>query len=428
MIYFGNQDIYETTIGANWRALWSQNGYSNTSIALTRSNFKEDFYETNSGMQLIRNRSLEQDLKLRNSNHFRLHKHSLVELGFEAKMLIHDYDNLYAEYTDALGNSTPALTMTGRVIATKLGAFVNYNWQPLKRLTTVLGLRTDYLNYNKNHSLAPRLGLAYQLSHRTSVNGAVGWFYQNLPLLLLQQNPAHRSLADPQARHYVLGLSHLVTENTRFSLEVYQKDYAHFPLDPNQPTMFMLDEIYYRYGFFFGHEQLRANGKARARGVEMMLQKKLARNFYGLASACYFKTRYQGGDGQWRDRVFDNRFIFGLEGGYKPNNRWEFSLRWIYAGGVPFTPFNPEKSRELKRAVLAEERVNTERYPDYHSLNLRLDRRFHFMQSNIVCYFSVWNAYDRKNVASYFWNQQENRQDTIYQWRLLPIFGIEYEF
>jgi len=41
---------------------------------------------------------------------------------------------------------------------------------------------------------------------------------------------------------------------------------------------------------------------------------------------------------------------------------------------------------------------------------------------------SVWNAYNRKNVASYFWNQNKNEQGVIYQWNMLPIFGLEYEF
>jgi hypothetical protein len=34
---------------------------------------------------------------------------------------------------------------------------------------------------------------------------------------------------------------------------------------------------------------------------------------------------------------------------------------------------------------------------------------------------SVWNAYGRKNVAGYFWNATENRQDTQYQWSALPV-------
>lgn len=60
-------------------------------------------------------------------------------------------------------------------------------------------------------------------------------------------------------------------------------------------------------------------------------------------------------------------------------------------------------------------------------MNVRFDKRFHFATSNLVLYLSAWNVYNRKNVAAFFWNEKENGQDTIFQWNLLPIFGVEYE-
>lgn len=245
---------------------------------------------------------------------------------------------------------------------------------------------------------------------------------------MLSQNEKNRDLKRPRAIHYILGVDYLLTEDTKFTLELYQKDYKNFPLDPNQPGLFLIDELFYRDGFFLNHAALNNNGKAFSRGVELMLQKKLARNFYGLASAAYFRTKYQAGDNVWRNRVFDNRLILSAEGGYKPTNKWEFSLRWIYAGGAPHTPFDIAASQALHRAVLDVNRINEARYPDYHSLNVRFDRRFYFRGTNLVSYISVWNAYNRKNIATYFWNENEQKQDVIYQWTLLPIFGLEFEF
>ena len=169
-------------------------------------------------------------------------------------------------------------------------------------------------------------------------------------------------------------------------------------------------------------------GRALSRGIELTIQKKLTVNFYGLVSASYFRSKYEGLDEAWRDRDFDNRFTFSMEGGYKPNNKWEFSARWIYAGGVPYTPFDIEQSQQNHRIVYDKNRINEKRYPDYHSMNIRLDSRFCLNSSNIVVYFSVWNVYNRKNVANYFWNDEKQKQDKVYQWGLLPIFGVEYEF
>ncbi len=428
MLVFGDQDISERTTGVNWRALWGGNGYSKTSVSLTATKFDEDLFETGSADLLVRNRSDERSWKLRNVNHFRLSDSYSIDFGFEAKRLRVDYDNFYADYTDALGGSVDALALNANISASQLGGFAGATFEPSSRLTTTLGLRADYASLTKNVVVSPRLSFSYKLGELTAITGSVGLFHQNLPLLLMAQNDAHRNLAQPSSRHFVLGLNRFLTENTKLTLEVYHKSYDHFPIDPQQPGLFVLDELFYRYGFFFNHAELLANGKASSRGIELTVQKKLAESIYGLASGSWFRSRYKGGDGIWRNRVFDNRFAVSLEGGWRPNSKWEFSLRWILAGGAPFTPFDQCASTALNRAVLDETRINDSRQPAYHSLNLRFDRRFHYSGSNLVFYLSVWNAYNRENVAGVFWNQHENRPDVIRQWTLLPIFGLEFEF
>jgi hypothetical protein len=423
MTHYGNQDLYQSTVGINWRSIWNKSGYSNTSVAYTSNKFNEDFYETTTGIYDTRNRSQEQSFKFRNVNHFRLNKRNTVEFGVEAKHLAEEYDNWYGETNNAFGDTVPALTMQQDISAQKLAAFVNYIAKPFNRLTTTLGLRADYFSYSENVTVSPRFACSYQLSSLTSINGAVGIFHQNLPLLLLSQHESNKELRDPMAVHYILGIDHLITGNTKLTLEVYQKDYQRFPMDALQPALFIIDESY-----FDNYGSLIDNGKALSRGVEIMIQKKLAQNFYGLASASFFRSRYQGGDGIWRDRNFDNRVTFSVEGGYKPNRKWEFSMRWIYAGGVPYTSFDIEQSKANHRPVYDENQVNTTRYPDYHSMNIRFDRRFHFSGSNLVFYLSAWNIYNHKNIANYFWNDKEQKQDEVYQWLLLPIFGLEYEF
>ena len=73
-------------------------------------------------------------------------------------------------------------------------------------------------------------------------------------------------------------------------------------------------------------------------------------------------------------------------------------------------------------------KTNSERLPDYHSLNVRVDKRFYFEGSNLIVYLSVWNVYGRENVAQYVWNEYENKPDEQLQWSTLPVLGIEFEF
>jgi hypothetical protein len=219
-----------------------------------------------------------------------------------------------------------------------------------------------------------------------------------------------------------------LTENTRLTAEIYEKEYDNLPLDPSQPSLFILDQPIYQIMRFTPHERLESRGKAYARGVEVSVQKKLAEKLYGLASGTVFRSRYRDLDRVWRNRVNDNQYAFNIDGGFKPNHKWEFSLRWTYAGGIPYTPFDFDASQELGRGVFDSTRVNSERLPDYHSLSVRFDRRFHFSGSNLTLYVSVWNVLNVQNTWYHLWNEVTNQPNTIEQLERTPIFGLEFEF
>jgi len=427
MSHFGNQDLYQGTYGFNWRAVWSESAFSNTSFSVTSSKYIEDFWETYkeqiSSVPDIKNRTNETEWKLRNVNFMRLSEKISLDLGFDTKYLKHDYDNYLAETTNATGGTVSELSMKDIVTAQKVGGFMSLNFDLFQKLSITLGIRADYFSMNENITISPRFSCQYKLSKKTSLNASAGIFHQNLPILLLSQSDDNANLEDPYASHYIVGFEHLLTEDTRLVVEAYQKDYSNFPTDPNQPGIFMLDD-----NFFNNYETLEDNGLAMSRGVELILQKKLAERIYGLASATYFRSRYKSDDNIWRDRNYDNRLIVSIEGGYKPTPGLEMSLRWVYAGGVPYTPINEELSTLNHQAVYDDTRINDERYPDYHSLNLRLDKRFFFNKTNLVIYASVWNAYGQKNIAEYYWNDDEQSINEVYQWGMLPIIGIEWEF
>ncbi len=425
---YGDWENTSGTFGGNWRYLWGRRGFSNTALSHTFTRYRVGTFKTQSGAEIFDNRSMEQAWRLRNVNYVRINPAHRFEFGIDANVFKNTYDNRYAAYTDPLGQPTPALQVDDETTAARLGGFVSYSWQPMVRLSLTPGLRADHDTFTDRTTVSPRFSASYQLTAKTSFNAAAGVYHQVLPLVLLAQQDANKGLQTPRATHLIVGLQHLLTESTRLSIEAYNKAYRHFPLDPSQPSLFIIDQLYYQANTFLSHERLTDTGRADTRGVEVMIQKKLARKLYGTISGAYFRSRYQDDDGQWRRRVFDNRYLFTVEGGFKPGHKQEFSLKWIYAGGAPYTPFDIAASEALGQGVFDEGRVNGERLPAYHSLNLRYDRRFHFKASTLVAYLSLWNAYGRRNVATYSWNEIENVQQPVEQWGTLPIFGLEYEF
>jgi hypothetical protein len=210
-------------------------------------------------------------------------------------------------------------------------------------------------------------------------------------------------------------------------VEVYDKEYRDFPMDPSQPSQFLFDQAVVEQ-LFLNHSSLVSSGRAQSYGVEVTVQKKMADNVYGLIAGSYYRSNYTGLDGKNYDRVYDNKFNFTIEGGYKLNEKWEFSLRWLYAGGAPYTPFDEHASLATHKGVFDSTRINAARLPDFHSLNLRVDKRYYFTSTTLTVYLSIWNAYNRRNIASYTWNEVHDKIMDEEMWGILPVFGIKYEF
>jgi len=412
---YGKTDGVMSVAGFNWQSIWDQSGYSATSISHTYFGYGRDYSETKSRKHLYENNSKENNIRLRNVNFYRVDEGNSIEFGFEANYNFSDFDVLFEEWEDNYGNPTPKLYVDNKLNTLKSGIFAQHSLRLFAGLSLEYGGRIDYSEYNNNFNFSP------------SFSGSAGIFTQEIPVNILIQNDNFKELTTPTSNHFVVGVSKLLGESTKLSLEGYYKTYQNFPIDPSQPNVFIFDQSMID-GLFLSHESLVDEGEAFSRGVEVIVQKKLASGFYGLVSASYSKTRYKDLSNDWYDRIYDNEFNFNFEGGYIPNNEWEFKLRWIYAGGAPYTPFDIAKSTELNRGVWDTENINGKRLPDYHSLNIRVDRRFYFSGSNLVVYLSIWNVYNRENIAYYEWDEKENKLDYQKQWSTLPVLGIEYEF
>lgn len=422
--YFANR---EDTIGLNWFLIWGDKGYSNTSLSHSYTKYDTTFYETASEDLIIENISTDQSFSFRNVNHYTFNHANKIEFGIEAKHLHSNYDYFIWEDLDPFGNVTPAVYQKIEINATKFAGFLNYRSMAVKPFTFNLGLRVDYFSCNKNVHLSPRFSVTAKLGDRSTVYGSVGIFYQNLPLLLLYQREENKELRDLKAYHYSLGATYLLSDDTQLTVEIYDKEYRNFPVDPLQGALFISDSIQYE-GMFIQHASLLDTGKAYSRGIEFILQKKLKSKVYGMISGSFYRARYKDYNGQWRDRLFDSRYNVAVQGGYKPNKKWEFSIRWIIAGGIPYTPYDIAASEAVNRGILDLDRIQAERLAAYHSLNLRVDRRFYFRKSNLIVFLSLWNVYNRKNVGRLFWNTLEKKPDEQYSWGFLPIAGVEFEF
>jgi len=420
----------QNTTGANWFTLWNKRVWSNTAVSYTWKTHDIDVNETVSGDTEFRNEFVENTTTLRHTTFIQPAKMLDLEVGLDYSLEDGTYD--YSRFIADTSFGGVARDLENRldqsVTGSKFGGFINASIQPLKPLSISLGLRGDYNSLNEATTVSPRVAASLQLTPRLALNASYGIFHQGLQRFLLSQDEAFEQLDDMRSTHYVAGLEYLLTADTRLTLEVFNKDYENIPqaeaaTSPVGPV--------YIPDWRFGETNwgpINSSGEGYARGVELLIQKKLAERFYGIISGSFFSSRYTDYNGVERRRDYDNEYLFNVIGGYKPNNKWEFSIRWTYLGERPYTPIDEAGSRQAGSQRLFVNQTNEATLPAYHSLFFRSDRRFNVKGSTLIAYLSLWNAYNRENIDAFVWSSIENRVLKETQFSLLPIFGIEYEF
>ena len=423
---YGVTSNWNVTAGVGWRCIWPGDGFSNTVLSWNGIKYEGSYFQTlTENVQVLQN-STERVLVLRNTNTWQAGSMAELEFGIEGSWTANEFDNFYAADTNYSGEPIPELAVQSNIEKLSGALFLSSGLVPSTNLTVNTGVRIDFPG-STYPVASPRGSVELKLSPVTWVSAAAGIYRQELPGEILARDHSFENLKIPFTVHYIMGMKHLLSPETRVQFELYIKTGSEFPYDPDQPGYFILDGVSGEQDLY-SFQELVSGGETRAFGAELTIQKQLINGLYGIAAGSLYSSGYRNPGEPWRRRLYDSRWTATLEGGYRFDSGWDVSGRWLFAGGRPYTPLDLEASQELNLTVLDCSRINGETYPCYSSLNLRIDRRFNFQRSSLSCYLSVWNVLNRRNVTATFWNRIENREDYIYQWATMPIFGLEYEF
>ncbi len=415
------EKAHQNTTGLTWRWLWGENGYTLTSISYSFSEVT-DLDQGVDASQPYHLEIVDESSKvLRSNSYLALGDQHKFEAGFEAQ--IDDVE--YTQHVELPNTGGDISRGVYTLDSERFGVFLSYTWTPLHWLDLTAGLRADHYSLRDETLISPRGSMNISISPQLRLKAAAGLYRQTLPLYSLAQFDVLNDLKHPQAVHLIAGVEYDLTSDTRVGVEVYNKDYSNFPMARTAPYLFLVDRS---FPFDDPIDDINDLGTSWSRGVEFMLQKKLAENFHGLISATWFRSRYEDLNGVEHNRLFDNRYALSVIGGYKLGRSWEFSVRFNLSGGRAYTPFDVPASIEEGRGVRDRNRLNDDYLPDYQSLNLRADHRFFFESSNLTMYISVWNVYNRENVMEYYWGGTFEGQKAEYQFGLIPLAGFEFEF
>ncbi len=421
---------WRTVSGINWQRLWGK-GYGTFVISDALSAFEQEVYDKELQNQLVfKNRSTEGETTLKYDIVQQIKSVGEVTAGISGKFMRNRL-----RINSPLGNENPFSTDTMRVhqfglddsfTTSQAAAYTQISITPVPGVDLTLGARWDHFDYIKKNVISPRTGLRYQLMENLSLNTSFGIFYQLPPLVFLRAVPQNQSLEPMRADHYVLGLSYFPRPDVKVTIEVYRKNYSRYPVSLEYPT----------YSYANDGDQYTINGRliplvsegeGHATGMEFYVQKKLSDHLYGQISYSYSATRHAARDGVLRPGSFDIPLVLSIVGGYRLNEKWEFSSKFTYTSGRPYTPYKFPESRDQNRPIYDLQQVNARRSPAYSRLDLRMDHRSHFDGWNLVTYLELQNLYNRKNVFQYVWNPKTREVQAVNQIAFFVVGGIKIE-
>ena len=327
------------------------------------------------------------------------------------------------------------------------GIHAQIRWKPTPLTEITLGSRMEYNAFLEKSNFSPRFNLSQNFPGNLKLNLAGGRYFQAPFYALLMQGGAKiRDLDFYHADQLALGLEYMPREDTRVTLEVYDKVFRDMPIQEINPDTLGRDSL--------GH--FKNLGKGRSQGFEFFIQKKFSNNWYGSFS--YSHSNSEGVDPRKSETVYypwdyDYRDVMNLVGGYKikymdyewyqrykktlfasltswlpmaPADEFEISFRLRYSGGKPYTPKKYDHNYRIWY-VDAQADYNTSRMDEYYRFDIMLLQRFYFEKLNLVAYWDIMNVFNRDNPWDYVYNE-DGTTDLALQFKTFPIGGITLEF
>ncbi len=419
----GSEQLQYLT-GIKYRHL-IDNGFINLSLS---RNFVD--YDTQQRDSLLvpvyLNKSKEKENTFNAELTYKLSNKTDITLGGDAKLINFEANILLPTYTTTFGDSLLTTALDTSTTYYKSAVYLNYNTVLFDRFITNLGVRADFFSVlEKSFYFSPRASFSYLLSDITRINFSTGIYYQSPSYLWLVGSPLNTKLKNIQVNQFILGFDHYVSADALIKVEGFYKDYSDYPVSLIRTYLTLAntgagfgDENYESFGL----EPLTSAGTGKARGVEFSLQKKLSDTpYYGIASLTYSVADYAALDKIDRTGSYDQTWIVSISGGYRFSTEWETSLKFRYSTGRPYTPYNADGTQNVSD-------YNLIRFPENHSLDLRVDKYWFFSGWSLITYIDIQNIYNRKNITNVRWDVRTQSPEFNEAIGILPSIGISAVF
>jgi len=447
------------TIGGTYKH-FNENGF--TTVALSRNMLdnestkyleNDDSKPENKTLD-YKSWEIENKLRVENTNRFNTYK---LNYGANIDLVRYTNNTFQKRY---FGGQQVEINYDTDLSLIKYGLFAQLSRNFLAdQLVVSFGTRFDGNNYSSSMSnplqqFSPRLSVSYNFSDEISFNGNIGRYYQLPPYTALGFKLTdvfvnkENNLKYIQTDHYIAGIEYRPQQMVEFSVEGFLKTYANYPFSVNDNIS--LANKGADYGVL-GDEAVTSTGEGRAYGAEFLVRFNNQKNLNGNVSYTLVRSEFKdAASGIFIPSSWDSKHLLTVYATYKMKNDWSIGGKWRFVGGLPYTPYDLEKSalvpawEALQGPYLDYTKINQERFNAFHQLDLRIDKAFYLKKFTTKFYFDIQNAYNFQaegldiivrdkdtngnyiltdNGTKYQLRGVENKVGTV-----LPTLGIIFEF
>ena len=310
-----------------------------------------------------------------------------------------------------------------------LNSFVNLKHKFTDNLSLSAGIHYQHFFYNNTKSLEPRVGLSYQYTQKSRLSMAYGNHSQKQPkFFYFLKDPGAsdkygKNLKFTKSHQFVMGHDYSFNHNLRLKTEVYYQHLYDVPVHAEKGNISLIN-----FGASSDIEWMDSlinKGTGENYGIDLTFEKFLSKGYYFLVTTSLFNSKYKGGDGKKRNTTYNGNYVFNALGGYEfkvgKSSLMNFNLRWVYAGGMRYTPVDFKKSQEIGDTYYIWDRTLESKTNDY----LRIDFRVGLViQRNKVTHELGWeivNLTNNKNIHRREYDVELNKVVYSYHQGFFPM-------
>ncbi len=277
-----------------------------------------------------------------------------------------------------------------------------------ERLALSLGVRADANNYSSSmknplDQFSPRFSASYKLTSQWSLNFNTGRYYQLPTYTALGYKEGdvfvnkENNLKYISVDHLIGGLEFRPKPSIQLSAEAFLKNYDHYPFSVNDQIS--LANKGADFGVI-GDEEVLSSSKGRAYGAEFQARINSGKGFNLNLSYTLVRSEFTDGTGTQIPSSWDSKHLLSLTTTKELNKGWRAGARWRFVGGLPYTPWNPDKSSLVEAWNLTGgpypdyPQLNTLRFNAFHQLDMRVDKSFYLEKITMKFYVDIQNLYN----------------------------------